>query len=85
MGAALQDWVDAAQVMVGEGVAFLAATPEPRMRAFPSRGSSGCGPLSQAPCAVNDVVTVAVHQAQVVEAVVVVVGLFGSRPSRVDQ
>jgi hypothetical protein len=37
---------DAAQVMVGEGVASLAAIPEPRVRAFPSRGSSGYGPLS---------------------------------------
>jgi hypothetical protein len=71
--------------MVGEGVASLAATPEPRGRALPSSGSSGYGPLSQAPCAVNDVVTVAVHQAQVVEGVVAVVGLFESRPSRVDQ
>ena len=59
--------------MVGEGVASLAATPEPRVRAFPARGSSGYGPLSQTPCAVNDVVTVFVHQAQIVEGVVAVV------------
>jgi hypothetical protein len=71
--------------MVGEGVASLAATPEPHVRAFPARGSSGYGPLSQTPCAVNNVVTVAVHQARVVEGVVAVVGLLGSRPSRVDQ
>jgi hypothetical protein len=36
----------ATQVMVGGVVAHLAATPEPRVRAFPSRGSSGYGSLS---------------------------------------
>jgi hypothetical protein len=71
--------------MVGGAVAHPAVTPEPRVRAFPSRGSSEDGPLSQTPCAVNDVVTVAVHQAQVIEGVVAVAGLFGPRPSRVDQ
>ncbi len=42
------------QVVVGGAVAHPAATPKPRMRAlrrgsgqaFPSRGSSGYGPLS---------------------------------------
>ena len=55
--------------MVAGAVARSCATPEPRVRAFPSRGSSEYGPLSLAPWAVNDVVTVSVHQAQVVEGV----------------
>jgi hypothetical protein len=70
--------------MAGRAVAHPAATPEPRGRAFPTRGSSGYRPLYRYPLAVNDVVTVAVHQAQVVEGVVAVVGLFGSRPNQVD-
>ena len=37
--------------MVGGVVAHPAATPEPRVRDFPSRGSSGYEPLSQAPLA----------------------------------
>jgi len=58
-----------------EGIAPLAATPEPNVTAFPSFGSSGHGLLSSAPLAVNDNVTVGVQQTQIVEAVVVVVAV----------
>jgi hypothetical protein len=35
--------------MVGGAIADSIPTPEPREGAFPSFGSSGCGPLSLAP------------------------------------
>jgi len=46
---------------VGGAIADSAPTPEPRVRAFPSRGSSEYGPLSLTPYAVNGVVAVSMQ------------------------
>ena len=51
--------------MVGGAVAHPAATTKPDVTAFTSSGSSARGPLSQAPFAVDFVVTVTVEQGQV--------------------
>jgi hypothetical protein len=61
--------------MVAGEVALPSATPEPHVRAFPSRGSSEHGPLSLAPCAVNGVVTLSVQQRGVFAVVVRVIAV----------
>ncbi len=61
--------------MVGGAIADSAPTTEPDVTACPSFGSSESGPLSLAPCAVNDIVTVSMQQCEIFAAVVRVIAV----------